>query len=217
MSLNIKSFCLGALANNGYLIWDEGTAEAFVVDPPMGSEVIAAFVRNSGLNLTKILNTHGHFDHMAGNSLLKDFFGARLYIHKNDLELLLGGASHADFFGFDIEQSPAPDGFLSEGDILPIGKFELFVMETPGHTSGGVSFLAGNSLFSGDTLFEGSIGRSDLEGGNFEQLLDSIKNKLFTLPADTIVYPGHGPQTTIGREAGFNPYLKGEKGNTNGQ
>jgi len=209
LGLNIKGFCLGPLANNGYVIWDEGDGEALVVDPPMDSEVIASFINKNGLKLSKILNTHCHFDHIAGNAFLKKSFQAPLYIHRADLGLLQQGAVHAELFGLDIEPSPAPDGFLKEGEILPIGGCELKVIETPGHTPGGLSFYSRGMLLSGDSLFEGSIGRTDLEGGDLDMLVSSIRSKLFTLPKDTVVYPGHGPETTIGKEIGENPYAGG--------
>jgi hydroxyacylglutathione hydrolase len=209
VTLNIDSFCLGPLANNGYLLWDKDSREAFAIDPPMGSEVIASFINKNDLRLTKILNTHCHFDHIAGNAILKNFFGAKLYIHKADLELLTKGFSHAEFFGLDMDPSPAPDGFLTEGDTLAIGNSMLKVLETPGHTPGGLSFYSEKILLPGDTLFEGSIGRTDLDGGDFGQLINSIRTKLFVLPVDTRVFPGHGPETTIGKEIGGNPYAGG--------
>jgi hydroxyacylglutathione hydrolase len=208
LSLKIKSFCLGPLANKGYALWDEETTEAIVIDPPMDSEVIASFINKEGLKLTKILNTHCHFDHIGGNAVLKNYFGAKLYIHKKELELLTKGALHAEHFGLDIDPSPPPDGFLSDGDTIRLGKDSVVtVLETPGHTPGGLSFYTGKFLFSGDTLFEGSIGRTDLEGGDFDLLLNSIRTKLFVLPAETRVYPGHGIETTIGKEIGLNPFV----------
>lgn len=209
MGLNIKSFCLGPLANNGYLVWNSETVEAFAIDPPMDSEVMAGFIGKNGFKLTKILNTHGHFDHIAGNALLKKLFRADLYIHRADLDLLHRGAAHAEMFGLDMDPSPPPDGFLAEGDTLSIGVEKLSVLETPGHTPGGISFYSPGMLFSGDSLFEGSIGRTDLEGGDLDTLVNSIRSKLFPLPAETAVYPGHGPETTIGREIGENPFLGG--------
>ncbi len=207
MSFNIKGFCLGPLANNGYLIWDEDSGEAFAVDPPMDSEVMSSFSVRNGLRLTKILNTHGHFDHIAGNSVLKKFSGAAIYIHRADLELMSKGAVHAEMFGLEIDPSPSPEGFLKEGDELTLGKGKLVVIETPGHTPGGLSFYTEGDLFSGDSLFEGSIGRTDLEGGDLDALINSIRMKLFTLPPETKVHPGHGPETTIGREIGDNPFV----------
>ncbi len=209
LSLNIKAFCLGPLANNGYLIWDEDSKEAFAVDPPMDAELMASFAARSDLRVTKILNTHGHFDHIAGNALMKKFSGAGVFIHKADLGLLKRGAAHAEMFGLEMDPSPPPDGFLKEGDELILGSGKIMVLETPGHTPGGVSFYTEGDLFSGDSLFEGSIGRTDLEGGDLDSLVDSIRTKLFALPPETLVHPGHGPETTIGREMGGNPFVGG--------
>ena len=212
MTLNIKAFCLGPLQNNSYVFWDDQNKEAFAVDPPLGSELMAAFIKHNGLNLTKILNTHCHFDHIGGNALLARFFGAKLFVSRKDLELLLKGAASAGCFGLEIESSPAPDGFLKEGDVLGLGETEVRVIETPGHTPGGLCFHAGPILFSGDSLFAGSIGRTDLDGGDFEALAGSIREKLFILPPETKVYPGHGPFTTIGAEIGANPFVGASAG-----
>lgn len=211
MVLNIKSFCLGPLANNGYVVWDGDTGEALAIDPPMDAEVMAGFIGKNGFALRKILNTHGHFDHVAGNAMLKKLFRADLYIHRADLDLLLLGPAHAEMFGLDIDPSPRPDFFLADGDVVAIGGGQLSVLETPGHTPGGVSFYSPGMLFSGDSLFEGSIGRTDLEGGDLDALINSIRKKLFVLPSGTAVYPGHGPETTIGREIGENPFLGGSE------
>ncbi len=210
MNFEIKMFTLGPLQNNSYLIWDREQNKGVVIDPTFDSETIVAFAKENGITIEKILNTHCHFDHISGNAIVAKYFKTKLFINKNDYELLKQGASAAEYFGLDLEPSPEPDGFLNEGDKIEFGKCYLNVIETPGHTRGGICFYSDLCLFSGDTLFEGSIGRTDLEGGDFDAIVKSIRSKLFSLDPKTKVYPGHGGLTTIGREVGDNPFLNGE-------
>ncbi len=209
MFLNIKSFVLGALQNNSYLLWDDSEKIGCVIDPPMDPEVIVGFAKKNEIQITKILNTHCHFDHLAGNAVISKFFKLEILINRKDLELLRESHIIAEDFGLMVDPSPEPAGFLSEGDMIEIGREKLKVIETPGHTQGGVSFYISGHLFCGDTLFSGSIGRTDLEGGDFETLIKSIREKLFVLPPETRVHPGHGEETTIAREIGGNPFLTG--------
>lgn len=213
MTLNIKSFTLGPLQNNSYLLWDENEKVGSVIDPTFDSEVIAGFAKKNEIHIGKILCTHCHFDHIAGNAIISRFFKSEILIHKNDFQLLRESHKIADHFGLIVEPSPEPSRFIYDGDEIVAGREKIKVIETPGHTRGGVAFYFKGHLFSGDVLFSGSIGRTDLEGGDFEKLVRSIREKLFTLPSDTIVHPGHGEETTIGREIGENPFLlsKGEE------
>ncbi|MCX7830302.1 MAG: MBL fold metallo-hydrolase, partial [Acidobacteria bacterium] len=171
---------------------------------------IASRLYDMGIALKGVFFTHLHFDHIAGNAIVSKFFKAEILIHKNDLELLRNSHEIAEHFGLIAEPSPEPAGFISEGDEIEIGTEKIRVIETPGHTKGGVSFYYPPHLFCGDSLFAGSIGRTDLEGGDFELLVKSIREKLFALPPETIVHPGHGKETTIGIEIGENPFLNGD-------
>lgn len=207
MNLNIKTFILGPLFNNSYLIWDE-TLKGAVIDPSFDSEIIIGFSKNNNIMVEKVLLTHAHFDHVAGANLFKKFFNSKIFLNKKDLPLLREAKLTAQKFGFFMEAPPPVDSFIGEGEELDVGSFKIKVLETPGHTPGGISFYILNHIFTGDTLFKGSIGRTDLEGGNFEELLNSIKNKIFSLPSETLVHPGHGEETILKDEFDFNPFLR---------
>ncbi|MCG8472718.1 MAG: MBL fold metallo-hydrolase, partial [Desulfobacterales bacterium] len=162
------------------------------------------------LTVKAILNTHGHFDHVGANKRLKEATGAPIMIHEDDARMLSELSITAMAFGLKAENSPAADRLLKDGDTISFGEITLEVRHTPGHTPGGVTFYceAEKVAFAGDTLFYGSIGRTDLPGGNYGTLISSIKTQLFSLPDETVVYTGHGPKTTIGTEKQYNPFLK---------
>jgi len=205
--LNIKSFVLGSLLNNSYLLWDDSEKIGVVIDPTFDSEVIVGFAKKNGIVIQKILNTHCHFDHIAGNAVVHKFFKSEILINRKDIALLKSGHIIAEHFGLISEPSPNPTKFISEGDEILVGREKIVVIETPGHTKGGVSFYTKGHLFCGDTLFAGSIGRTDLEGGDLDTLIKSIREKLFVLPPETVVHPGHNEETTIAKEIGGNPFL----------
>ncbi|HIE50940.1 MAG TPA: MBL fold metallo-hydrolase [Armatimonadetes bacterium] len=205
--MHIETFVAGPLANNVYLLVDWEAQQAAIVDPGLGSRVVWDYVQREGLTLTAILNTHGHFDHVAENAFFKRVSGAPLYLHAEDEPLAVQAASAARWFGLRVSDSPPPDHYWQDGDQFSLGTMTLIVRHTPGHSPGGVCLLAEGLAFVGDTLFAGSIGRTDLPGGNYTTLLDSIRRVLLPLPDDTVLYPGHGPTSTIGRERQFNPYL----------
>ncbi len=206
--LQVRSFLVGPLENNTYLVWDPGAKEAVLVDPGLGSEAAKDVILSQGLQLTAILNTHGHFDHASNNGLFARAFGCPVFIHEADVPLLAGMAEHAAMFGFQAEPSPKPAGFLQDGGKVPVGGGSLSVLHTPGHSPGGVCLAADGFVLTGDTLFAQSIGRTDLPGGSYEQLLDSIRRKLFALPDTTEALCGHGPSTSIGYEKRHNPFVR---------
>jgi len=193
---------------NCFIAGCEDTNEAVVIDPGDEADRILLSLAESKLKLKYILNTHGHFDHVAANKKMKDATGADLIIHALDAPMLGQISASATMWGLSADDSPPPDRTVAEGDIINFGNLSLKVIHTPGHTQGGISFYADGCVFVGDTLFAGSIGRTDFEGGNFETLIASIREKLFRLADDTRVLTGHGPETTIGSEKQYNPFAK---------
>ncbi len=199
----IKTIPTGMIEENCYIVMDENTNEGFLVDPGADAEILAGAVENMKMKPKFILLTHGHWDHIGAVVELKDKFNIPFYISKNDNDMIQSGQ---DTYG----STPNPDGYLKEGDTFKFADKTIRVIETPGHTPGGVCFLVDKSLFTGDTLFNGTIGRTDFVGGSFETLVSSVRERLATLPEDTKVYPGHGPSTTIGLEKRQNPYILGD-------
>lgn len=200
---------VGPLGVNCCLLGCRSTGQAVVVDPGGDSEQILDAIQRRGLTVTTIINTHGHFDHVGTNGRLKQATGAELLIHPADEPMLAKVASVAGMYGLQAENSPPPDRLLEDGQIIPFGHHALQVIHTPGHTPGGCCLYleAEQKLISGDTLFADGVGRTDLPGGSHEQLVTSIRTRLFTLPDHIEVWPGHGPATTIGHEKRHNPYL----------
>lgn len=206
----LKRLTVGALETNCYLIACEKTQKAAVIDPGGEEEIdlILSLLQKNNLSLKYIINTHGHIDHIAGNNLLRTKTEALLLIHKLDADMLVdANKNFSSFMGKKICSPPA-DKFLEEGVEIPLGRLKLTVIHTPGHTPGGISLVSNNIIFTGDTLFAGGIGRTDLPGGSYQDLIKSIKEKLLILGDDKIIYPGHGPGSTIGKERRTNPYLK---------
>ncbi|MBU2489209.1 MAG: MBL fold metallo-hydrolase [Proteobacteria bacterium] len=203
----IKELVVGPIASNCYILSCKKTKTAVVLDPGDEPNRILMELAKEELTVTAIVNTHGHFDHVGGNAKLKEVTGAELLIHKADAPMLAHLADMARMWGMAVENSPPADRFLAEGDEIAFGQHKLTVTETPGHSPGGIALLLPGAAFVGDTLFAGSIGRTDFPGGNHETLIRSVRKKLFILPDDTRVYPGHGPATTIGREKQYNPFF----------
>jgi len=210
--MRILSRIVGSLATNCYIIICEETRKAIIIDPGFSAEeaneILNEIVKN-GFKVEKIINTHGHFDHIIGNDILKALTKAKILIHKNDASMLLDPSKNLSrMLGRDII-SPKADRLVEEGEIIKVGDLELKVIHTPGHTEGSISLFCEKEkvVFTGDTLFAGSIGRTDLPGSSFEEIMHSLKEKLMNLPDETVVYPGHGGKTTIGREKGKNPFL----------
>ena len=203
----IKCLPVGPIMANCFILGCEDTLRAAVIDPGDEADRILTSLAESRLTLDYIINTHGHFDHVGANKRLKDASNAPVLIHALDAPMLDQLAASASAWGLTIENSPAPDRTIDEGDSVSFGNITLTVIHTPGHTPGGVSLKTQGHVFVGDTLFSGSIGRTDFPGGNFETLKASIQQKLFALDDDVQVYTGHGPQTTIGQERRYNPFV----------
>ena len=199
----------GPLLVNCYIIGDEQAGEAVVVDPGGDADRILALLKENRLRLTKIINTHAHFDHTGGNAELAKATGAAIWIHPAEKGMLTGMAGMAQSFGIRSEKSPEAEGLLQDGDAVQVGSVVLEVLHTPGHSPGGISLkIRGQDMvLVGDTLFQFSIGRTDFPGADHDTLIRSIKGKLFPLGDQCQVYPGHGPPTLIGRERKFNPFL----------
>lgn len=200
---------VGPLGVNCFVLGCEATHDGVVIDPGGDVEQIVEVVRRHNLKIRYIINTHGHFDHVGGNQKAVKAFGAPLLIHSNDSAMLGRAAEVAQMYGMRGENSPEPNEFLSDGMELSFGTHRMKVIHTPGHTQGGCCLYleAEHKVITGDTLFADSIGRTDLPGGSHDQLLASIRTKLFILPDDVKAYPGHGPETTIGHEKKSNPYF----------
>lgn len=201
-----QELVVGPLQVNCYLLGCEKSREALIIDPGGDVPTILEALAKERLTLKKIVNTHGHFDHVGGNRQLVDATGAKLYIHVSDAPFLPRVREHAALYGLDIKASPPPDRVLHGSETLQIGELSLQVIHTPGHTPGGICLYLPGHLFSGDTLFAASVGRTDLPGGDEDALIEAIRKKLFVLPDETVVHPGHGAATTIGRERRGNPY-----------
>ena len=209
MSDGMEAIVVGSLGVNCLLV-DCGNGEAVLVDPGAEPGRILDAVARRKLKVRYVINTHGHFDHVGANKTVLEKTGATLLIHKDD-EAQLGRAKEVStMYGLMVENSPAPDKYLEDGMVLQVGTTAIKVIHTPGHTPGGCSlyFADRRTVITGDTLFADSIGRTDLPGGSFAELIASIKTKLLTLPDDTVAIPGHGPSTTIGQEKRENEYLR---------
>lgn len=207
MGIKIKQFIAGQLENNMYLVMDEDTKKAVLIDATELIPEITDTVKQLGADVQYILLTHGHFDHIMGLNALKKELNAEALICKDDLVISDNINEFTRLFNWPDSVPPVYEKYIKDGDIIPVGNMNIKVIHTPGHTEGGVCYLIEDNLFSGDTLFRGSVGRTDLFGGNFSKLSDSIKNKLFKLDTDIKVFPGHGPMTTIGYEKKYNEIL----------
>jgi glyoxylase-like metal-dependent hydrolase (beta-lactamase superfamily II) len=198
----------GELGVNCYLLGCPQTRQAVVIDPGGDGESILALLEEHKFALKTVINTHGHFDHIGGNRVLVEKSGAELLLHEADLPLLQGASRHAASFGCRaIDPSPEPTRFLKDGDRIEVGTIVLDVLHVPGHSPGSVCLKCDGNLFAGDVLFAGSIGRTDLPGGDHHLLLKGLQNRILTLADSVKVFPGHGPDTTIGRERKNNPFL----------
>jgi hydroxyacylglutathione hydrolase len=201
---------VGPLGVNCSILGCSDTKEGVVIDPGADAQRILAKVKELGLTVKYVINTHGHFDHVGGNRELLAATGAKLLIHQADVPFLGRAVSSAAMYGLATENSPEPDDFLTDGQTISFGNQELLVLHTPGHTPGGCCLYhrASGQVITGDTLFADGVGRTDFPGCSTADLVAGIKTKLFTLPEATVAYPGHGPSTTIGHEKKHNPYVR---------
>ena len=205
--MKIEPIVVGPLQVNCYLLICEETGKAAVVDPGADAEEILHAVEAAGCDISMIINTHGHFDHIGANQQIKEATGADLLIHADDVQLLSQAGLHASVYGLSVEASPKPDRLLTEGDHLKVGNLNVEIIHVPGHSPGSICLKVEESLIVGDVLFAESIGRTDLPGGDHQLLINGIREKLFVLPDETVVHPGHGPDTSIGHEKIANPFV----------
>lgn len=208
----LRSFVNNPFQENTYILFDE-THECIIIDPGMytASEqnAVVNFIRDNQLKPVQLLNTHCHIDHVLGNKFIFDQYGLKPRFHNGESYVLASVPAYAPQMGMRYDPSPLPDHYLSETGTILFGNTELEIIYAPGHSPAHLCFydVADNLLIGGDVLFRGSIGRTDLPGGDYDLLIDNIKQKLFTLPDDCVVYPGHGPETTIGFEKQYNPFF----------
>ncbi|MDL5050928.1 MBL fold metallo-hydrolase [Oscillatoria amoena NRMC-F 0135] len=209
--LHIKSFTFNPFAENSFVMHDE-TKEGIIIDPGCCNRdeenLLAGYIKENSLTVTTLINTHCHIDHVLGNNFVKSTYNVPFLIHKHEEPVLKAVKAYAPNYGFPQYKEVLPDGFLAEGDLISVGNYSLNILFVPGHSPGHIALYnqRTNTLISGDVLFENSIGRTDLPGGDYDTLIESIHNKLFTLPDDVTVYCGHGPATTIGYEKRTNPF-----------
>ena len=204
----LKKLELGPFATNCYIVGSGSDKAGMIIDPGDEAKQILKGVRDLKLDIKLIVLTHGHFDHIVALKEVKEATRAEVAIHADDAYFLQERPLSATF-GFSYPDTPSPDRLLKGGDSIDIGDLHFLVLHTPGHSRGGICLLGQGVVFSGDTLFNYGIGRTDFPGGSYNQLMNSIHTKLMVLPDDTTVYPGHGPDTTIGAERRGNPFLRG--------
>jgi len=211
--MNLKQFTFNAYAENTYVLSDE-TKQCIIIDPgcydQAEKDILADYISNENLEPVHLVNTHCHIDHVLGNKFVAEKYQLKLVAHKLEEPVLASVVNYGPSMGFIVEPSPPIEVFIDESQKLQFGNTTLAVLFTPGHSPGSVCFYhkAGNTLIGGDVLFQMSIGRTDLPGGDFETLMNSIQQKLWQLPNETVVYPGHGPSTNIAFEKANNPFLQ---------
>lgn len=203
----IKTFTAGPIDANNYLVMDESSKEAVLIDCSEKKTEILETIKELGAKVKYILLTHGHFDHVLGVNEMKKELNAKVLVHKDDIIQMNNTSKIMVMFGLNGAENPVADGFVDDGDELTIGDTEIKVIHTPGHTEGCVCYKIEDKIFSGDTLFKASVGRTDLPGGDFKKLVNSIKNVLFKFDDNTTIFPGHGTETTIKYEKMYNEIL----------
>ncbi|NGM62337.1 MBL fold metallo-hydrolase [Sphingobacterium sp. SGG-5] len=212
--IQIKTFVFNPYQENTYVLYDELSRESIIVDPgmhlPVEEERLAAFIKEKALKPIALYNTHCHIDHVLGNRYVFDRWGLKPQFHEGEVPILVSVQNYAPQMGFRYEVSPIPDSFIEEGQTISLGAHTLTAILAPGHSPAHLCYYAeaDGFLIGGDVLFRNSIGRTDLPGGDHDTLLDSIRHKIYTLPDETLVYPGHGPTTTVGEEKKNNPFVR---------
>jgi hydroxyacylglutathione hydrolase len=204
--MKIDRLVVGQLQNNCYVVYDEKSLAGMVVDPGDEPDRILAAVHGKRLKIIYIVCTHGHFDHIGGVGEIKEGTGGKIVLHRDDLDLYLRAGDQAALWGFGVGHQPNPDIFVSEGDELHVGDMKFTVLSTPGHSPGGICLYGEGLLLSGDTVFAGSVGRTDLFGGNMNDLKKSFR-RLISLPPETRILPGHGDLSTVGQEKESNFFV----------
>ena len=202
----IKKLVVGPLENNCFIVADEKTKECMVIDPGDEPDRILDLIKENGFHVKYIVCTHAHFDHIAAISEIKEATGATIVLHRDDVGIYNSSKEHARLWGFELESQPAPDSFISEGDIVEVGDLRFEVLHAPGHSPGGICLYGEGIVITGDTLFAGAVGRTDLPGGDIGKLKQSFK-RLMSLADGVRVLPGHGPESTIGRERADNFFV----------
>lgn len=204
----IDRVVVGLLQTNSYIVFDKYSGKGVVIDAGGEPRKIMDRIKEREIEIEGIYATHCHFDHILAVRELKEALGCKFYVHRTDEEVLKRSVEDAELYlGLSSFDPPKPDGYIDDGDEIRIGRNILKVLHTPGHTPGSVSYVFDGGVFTGDTLFAGSIGRTDMFGGDIELLVKSVVEKLFKLPDQYAIYPGHGPTSTIGIEKKFNPYV----------
>lgn len=209
MSMLIRARAVGPFAMNCHLVVCERTREAIVVDPGDEPDVIAKMIERDGARVTALVGTHGHMDHVSAAEPMRKRLGVPFLLHKADLPWIQMLPRQAMMFGVDVPEVPTVDGPLEDGQILQVGDLRFEVRHTPGHTEGGITLVGEGVAFVGDCVFQGSIGRTDLPGGDYDALMRSIRTRILDLPDETVLHCGHGPKTTVGTERRGNPFLTG--------
>lgn len=211
--IQVERFTFNSFQVNTYVLYDE-TNEAVIVDAacyePFEKKGLDDFIHDARLKIVRNINTHSHIDHILGNQHIFEKYGIRPEYHQAGLPFLIEAKGIAINFGFTINELPEASAYFNEGDVIRFGNSSLEVLYTPGHADGSVCFYSSADCFviTGDVLFKDTVGRTDLPSGDFDKLMDSIRTRLFTLPEDTVVYPGHGPETSIGYEMANNPFIR---------
>jgi glyoxylase-like metal-dependent hydrolase (beta-lactamase superfamily II) len=204
----LETLVVSPFGTNCFLVGCPETKEALVVDPGDDAEEILGRAEELGLSVKAIVLTHGHVDHVCAAPAVKEATGAEILLHADDVPLLEHGREMAAMFGWFVSRSPTADRTIAEGDEVKAGTLSFRVLHTPGHSPGGICLVGDSCAFVGDLIFAGSIGRCDLPGGSERVLLKAVREKIFTLPDETVLYPGHGPETTVGEEKASNPFFR---------
>jgi len=203
----IKRITVGPLQENCYIVGDEQTKQAIVIDPGDEPDRILEVIRDSNFQVSAVILTHAHFDHVGAAGDIKRTAGAKVLMNVADVELYKGVRDQAAFWGYEVDDLPEPDGFITEGDEVKAGALTFKVIQTPGHSPGGICLYGEGVVFTGDTVFQGSVGRTDFHGGDAEKLKESFR-RLINLPGDTIILSGHGGETTVEREKRENFFME---------